>query len=179
MRKLLISFVIVLLGAGLASAQIHQLLYDDCDDVAMVLGAGEQKERSQFYKKLENLRKKMYPFKENDFIALFGKPQPQPAKSYAMPLAQGRAIMLVGTGFNDPKANIHTDFYVIKDVAAVEVHYWPQTPVPIVFYFPTDKDFPKLTKDNLAKRLAWDEAHFKKLLAFFEKRMIERLSNGD
>ena len=68
----------------------------------------------------------------------------------------------------------HTDFYIIKDVAALQVYYQidGESPACFVFYFPTDKDFPKLTKDNLAKRLKWDEDHLKKLTGYVEKRTV-------
>ena len=60
-------------------------------------------------------------------------------------------------------------------MAALEVYYnrGGAYAEAITFYFATDKDFPKLTKDNLAQRLAWDEDHFKKLLSYCEKKKPE------
>ncbi len=81
-----------------------------------------------------------------------------------------------GLCYADPKLNKdHTDFYILKDVAALEVYYGcdGEMPEAIVFYFPTDKDFPKLTRDNLAKRLAWDESHLKNMLVHYDRMMVK------
>jgi hypothetical protein len=175
MRKLAISSVILLLSAGSAPAPIWTTLPDDCDDVGIVWDVKKQKDVMQSREKLNGFKKKLYPLKEKDFIALFGKAQDKLAKAYAMPAAQDREVLESGIYVPSPPSKGHTEFYVIKDVAAVEVGYNRdgESPKAVVIYFPTDKDFPKLTYANVAKRLAWDEDHLKKLLANFEQRMVE------
>lgn len=178
MRKWVISFLVLLLSTGTALAVIFMILTDDCDDATIVRRVYDQQDVVQFRQKLDEFKKKLHPLKEKDFIALFGKSQAKLAKTYAMPVAQSRGLGLSGLRYSEPKLNKnHTEFYVIKDVAGLEVFYQTdgETPAAVVFYFPVDKDFPKLTNDNLAKRLSWDEDHLKKLLAFFEKRMGEVL----
>jgi len=176
MRRLVLSSIFVLLLADSSPAVIYMFLEDEFDDRALVRAVHEEKEVVKFRQKLDDFENKLLPLKEKDFIALFGKPQEKPAKLYAMPVAQPRGFGLSGLRYGDEKMNKdHTEFYVIKDVAALEVYYQinGESPAAIVFYFPTDKDFPKLTKDNLAKRLSWDDAHLKQLQAHFEKRLIE------
>jgi hypothetical protein len=176
MRNLVIASMVLLLSAGSAPAGIERILWDDCDDATIVRAVHEQKDVVKFQQKLDDFEKKLFPLKEKDFIALFGKSQAKPPKTYAMPVAQSRGLVLSGLRSGDPKDNKdHTEFYVIKDVAALEVWYQinGESPAAVIFYFPTDKDFPKLTNDNLAKRLAWDDDHFKKLVAHFDKRMVE------
>jgi len=175
MRKLLTTFVILLLCASSAPASLTVLMWDDCDDVIVVLGVSERKDVVPFRQKLDTLRKTLYPLKEHDFIALFGKSQERPEKTYAMPVAQFREYHKSGFNLGAPNRKDHTEFYIVKDMAGLEVHYGPDgvSPSIIVFCFHTDKDFPKLTEDNLAKRLAWDEDHIKKLIPYVEKRMAE------
>jgi hypothetical protein len=173
MRTLAFSSLVVLLSAGLAHAVIQTILRDDCDDISIVRGVSNQNDVVQFRQKLDEFRKKLYPLKEKDFIALFGKSQGKPARIYAMPVAEARGLTLSGD-----RTKNHTEFYIVKDVAAFNVYFHGDDgrPQAVRFYFPTDKDFPKLTNDNLAKRLAWDEEHFKKLLGHYEKKMVEVFS---
>jgi hypothetical protein len=176
MQKLLISSVILLFSVSFVSADIIDGVPDDCDDWGTVMAVQEQKEVAQFRKNLDEFKKKLNPFKEKDFIALFGESKVRPAKAYAMPVAEYRVVGLSGRRYKDEKLNKdHTDFYILKDVGALTVFYQIDgvTPAFIAVYFPTDKDFPKLTKDNLAKRLAWDEEHFKTLLSYCEKKKPE------
>jgi hypothetical protein len=178
MLKILTSSVVMLVASGSATAGLHMILQDDYDDVGIIGFAEEIREHKdvvQFRRKLYDFKKKLYPLKEHHFIALFGKSQAQP-KTYAMPVAQDRMILLSGLRSADPNENKqHHEFYVIDKIGALGVWYngGGVSPEDVVFYFLADKDFPKLTNDNLAKRLAWDEDHLKKLVAHFEKRMIE------
>src|SRR5580704_17381142 len=170
MRKLAFSSLVVLLSAGPAPATKFMFWNDECDDISIVRYFSEHQDVAQFRQKLDDFRKKLKPLKDRDLTALFGKSQAKEAKTYAMPVAQFRAFSMSGS---EHKA--FSKSYISKDVAVLDVWYSGDgvTPITIIFYFPTDEDFPKLTKDNLAKRLAWDEDHFKKFLAYYEKRMAE------
>ncbi len=173
MQKLVGSALALLLIAGPAPAPLIGVMDDDCDDVVTVFKVYDQKDVAQFRQKLNYFAKRLYPLKEKDFIALFGKSQVKPAKVYAMPVAQSREIF--EPGLFRPPLRAHSEFYVIKEVAALQVQYGPdgESPRKVIFYFPTDKDFPKLNADNIAKRLLWDDDHLKKLAAYFDKKMVE------
>ncbi|HEV3145264.1 MAG TPA: hypothetical protein VGZ47_15340 [Gemmataceae bacterium] len=152
------------------------LLNDDFDERTIVSTVHEEKSVVQAREEIGAFKKKLLSLKENDFVTLFGKSQPMPPKTYAMPLAQPRMLTLSGLRHKDPKLNKnHTESYIIKDVAGLEVWYSinGQSPAAIVIYFPVDKDFPKFDGRNLEKRLAWDKDHFKKLQTWLEKRRVE------
>lgn len=90
-----------------------------------------------------------------------------------MPVAQPRGLALSGLRHADPRMNKdHTEFYTIEDFAAIQVYYGLDgvSPGTILLYFRTDDEFPKLTKDNLEKRLSWEQERLKKLIAYFERR---------
>jgi hypothetical protein len=175
MRKLVMGAMIFLFSAGSSPAPVMNFLKDDCDDVWRGPEFYTQEEVVQAGKKLNEFEKKLQLLKQKDFVALFGKSQDRPANTYAIPVSCGRVFWTSGLGFGAPDDRRHTDFYIVKDVAALEVHYGfnGESPAVIIVYFCTDRDFPKLAKDNLAKRLAWEEAQLKRFMAFYEKRSTE------
>ena len=170
MRTFAIAVSTLLLMPGPSPAVIFVLLEDEFDDRGLVDEVRDRPAVKKHEEALEAFREKLYRLKEKDLIAFFGPAQRMPAKTYAMPVAQHRGLGLSGLTYEGAKR--HTDFYAVKDVVGLEVYYGNdgETPMAVVFYFPVDKDFPKLTADNLDKRLAWDQDHLDRLLKHYEQR---------
>lgn len=163
----------VLLLVANAQASIFLLLTDEVDDGDIVQRVREDADVKALAKDFDTLRRQLYPLKERDFEVLFGKPARKPAKTFAMPVAEPRALMLSGLHYANPKDNKdHTEFYAIGDFAGMEVYYHIDgvTPQVILFYLRVDKDFPKLTKDNLTKRVAWERERLRRLPRVIEER---------
>ncbi len=104
LRKLAISSVILLFGAGPAPGEFDKFLPDKCDDDKIVWGVHEQKDVVQFRQKLDEFRKDLLRLKERDFVALFGAPRAKPAITYAMPICQRRSGFLVRFVLRRPEA---------------------------------------------------------------------------
>ena len=171
-----VSFVLAILAvAALApksQSSIIMLLHDEFDDRDMVLACRDVKEVKEFGRKMDELKKRLYPLRERDFVALFGKSSAMPAVTYAMPVAQSRGLALSGIRFADEKLNKdHTEFYQVGPVAGIQVYYGiTGSPAAILFYFVADDAFARLGKNNLDKRLAWDQQRWHRLVEYFEKR---------
>jgi hypothetical protein len=176
MRILALTLVAFLVASSPALAVRFLLLDDELDDIQLVRQAQDQPAVKPLWEKIDEYQGGLLRLKERDFIALFGKAQAKPAKTFAMPVSQSRVLRLSGIRYADPARNKdHRDFYVIKDVAALEVYYHidGESPGVVILYFPAGKDFPRLGKDNLEKRLAWDADHLRRLRAHTEARMAE------
>lgn len=171
MRAGLAAVGLILLLAGPGPAGVVERLDDEFDDTRLIQKAREQPGVQKQDVAMDAFRAKLYRLKERDLIVLFGPPQAMPAKTYAMPVAQHRALVFSGLSVDGAKD--HQEFYVIKDVAGLEVYYGTdgESPVAVVVYLLAGKDFPKLTADNLDKRLAWDQDHWDRLLKHYENRL--------
>jgi hypothetical protein len=176
MRTLSAALLTLLLAGSPACAVVFLSLDDEFDDWGLVSKARDRPAVKSARSKLDEFKRSLLRLKERDFVALFGRPQPKPARTYAMPVAQPRGLALSGIRYSDPAMNKdHTDFYVVPGVAALEVYFGidGESPAAIVLYFAAGKDFPKLRKDNLEKRLAWDADRFKRLEAHTAARLAE------
>jgi hypothetical protein len=156
-----------------ARGVVHLFLQDECDDRDAIWVVREAPAVKQFRRQMDAFTDRLRPLKEQDITALFGKPTPKPAKAFAMPVAQPRVLALSGLRYADEKKNKdHTEFYIVGDFAAIEVYYQLDgvSPAAILLYFRADEKFPKLTKNNLDRRLEWEQERLGKLIEFFERR---------
>jgi hypothetical protein len=156
-----------------ASASILILLRDEFDDSPKIIAAANDPAVKTFRADLDALKDRLRLLKERDVIALFGKSVPKPAKTFAMPVGQPRGLGLSGLRYTDPKKNKdHTEFYRIGDTAGLKIYYALDgvTPMAIVVYFRADNSFPKLTRDNLKDRLAWDRMRLRQLTDHLDRR---------
>jgi hypothetical protein len=194
MRTIVVSLAVLLLTGVPAGAVIFTLLDDEFDDSGRIREVRDRPEVQAARAKLDEYKRGLLRLKERDFVAMFGKAQPQPAKAYAMPVAQARGLALSGLRHGDPAMNKdHTDFYVVPGAGALEVYYQidGESPAAIVVYLPVDSTFPRLTERNLAERLAWDADRVDRLeartrarfeLAFpweVDRAELARLTAGD
>ncbi len=168
-------FAVLVFGLVVTEARgvIVLVLWDDCDDRDAILAVRDVQAVKAFRQRMDKFTNRLRVLKEKDIVALFGKPTTKPAKTFAMPVAQPRTIALSGIRYADHRLNKdHSEFYTIGDFAGIEVYYAidGETPAAILLYFQRDGKFPKLAKDNLDKRLAWEQERLKKLVAAFEKR---------
>ncbi len=176
MRIVASALTVLLLACGSANAVVFLVLNDEFDDRNLVDNAQHRLAVKFDRARFQEFSKSLLQLKVWHFIALFGKPQPKPDKSYAMPVAQARGLAMSGLRHGDETLNKdHTDFYVVEGAAALEVYYGidGETPIAILLYFPVDKDFPKLAKDNLTQRLAWDADCFERLKSSTQARRLE------
>ncbi len=174
MRLLLATLAAALLTGAPAHAVIFTFLDDEFDDTRLVREARDRWPVKTVDRRIESFERSLYRFKERDFAALFDKPQAKPEKTYAMPVAQARGLMLSGIRYSDPAMNKnHTDFHVLPGVAGLEVYYHidGETPAVVLVYLPVDAAFPRLTETNLPQRLAWDTAGLDRLAAHLDSRL--------
>ena len=173
MRRMTLILFVFGLFAGNASASILIFLGDDFDKVKQVVAAANDPAVKTYSADLDRLKQRLRLLKERDVIALFGKPVPQPAKTFAMPVAQPRGLGLSGLRHTDPKKNKdHDEFYRVGDTAGLRIYYALDgvTPTAIVVYFRADNSFPKLTRDNLKDRLGWDRMRLKQFTEHLDRR---------
>jgi len=159
-----------------AQAQIPMDPGDEFDDWKSISAVHDKDPVKEFRKEADAFEKGLLKLKERDFVALFGKPVPKPAKTFALPVAQSRCISLPGKRYLDPGKNKdHVEFYMAGEDAGIQVYYHIDgvSPAAIALYFKVDDTFPTLADDNLNQRLLWDRKGFDNLLKFFEKRNAE------
>src|SRR5262249_47785745 len=158
--------------ASKGQSVIIMFLQDEFDDRDLILACRDAKEVKEFDRKIDDLKKRLYPLRERDFVALFGKSSSKPAGTYAMPVAQPRGLALSGIRFADEKLNKdHTEFYQVGPVAGIQGYYGISgAPVAILFYFVAVGTFPRLHKNNLQKRIAWEQRRWHWLVDYFERR---------
>jgi hypothetical protein len=181
MQTRLLCFLSLLVGAivnGKTYGQAILIIADDFDDSEAVWKVHNHKDVVKCRQALDDFGKKLRRLKDTDMVALFGESQSKSAKTYAMPVAENRGYMMPGAISSDSVAR--NDFHIVKDIVGLSVDYESAAfpldfdhPSRIRFYFPVDKSFTRLTEENLQARLAWDENQFKKLIAFYDKRMME------
>ena len=124
MRTIAAGLVVLLLSGTPAGAVIFLSLEDEFDDIGLVHQAHDRPAVQASRAKLDEYTHSLWRLKERDFVAMFGKAQAKPDKTYAMPVAQARGLGLSGLRYGDPAMNKdHTDFYVVPGVAALEVYY--------------------------------------------------------
>jgi hypothetical protein len=169
---------LLVVGALVTEASAVILLYlDDVDDMRIVNAAANAEKVKVSCKELLELGNQLLKLKKPDLESLLGKSAEKPAKTYAMPVGEMRSLTLSGLReFNDnrPEKDM-VSFYPLSDFAAVEVYYSRHnqagdTPLAVRFYLKVDKTFPKLTKDNLDQRLAWEQGRLKKLAEHIGKK---------
>jgi len=172
----------LLLAAGAFATSAHAgvggVLSDEFDDVDVVRKIQDNDARVKTLKAdLDVVRKRLLRLKEHDFIALFGEKIDRPAKAYAFPCFEIRALVVGGIWTEDPEENHgHTDFHQVGDFAGVEVWYGidGKTPFMAMFFFKTDAEFVAIkAADDLEKRLAWDRARWEFFNAWVEHRMAQ------
>jgi hypothetical protein len=167
-RNFAVSILALLPIAVSAQAVLEGMVFDEFDDPDLIRAVCDHKAVRVFRKDLDKVWKKLLAKKEGDIERLFGKPAAWSKKTYALPVAEPRDLVLSGLVFTGSKR--HYRFYAIQDFAAAEVYYGHdgETPEAIVIYLKVDKDFLKLTKTNLQKRLDWDRERFTKLVTLVE-----------
>jgi hypothetical protein len=164
---------VLCLLANPGRAVIHTLLTDEFDDWDQVHAVAEFEEVKALGQEMDVLKGRLRRLKERDIEALFGRPTPKTEKTFAMPVPQPRGLGLSGLRHGDPKMNkAHTEFYTVGQSAAIEVYYGIDgvSPQAVLVYLRVDGEFPRLTKDNLARRLAWERERLAKLNCLFEER---------
>jgi hypothetical protein len=167
---------LVVFSAAAARGPLFLDLGDDFDDYSAYSRVHDAEAVKAARKKLDAFADRLRDLKERDIEALFGRPVPMKARTFAMPVAQRRSVALSGLRSADPKFNKdHTEFYTIGDAGGIQVIYSQDgvSPAAIVFYLRAGDKFPKLTKHNLTQRLRWDEERLRKMVKRFEKRRAE------
>ena len=172
--------VLVLVVVGILTADVRAIVViylDEIDGARTVSAVAGNEKVIASCKEINVLHQRLLKLKKPALIALLGKPVEKPAKTFALPVAERHGIALPGlrdAADNRPDSDFVT-FHPIGDYAAVEVYYARDkegdTPIVVVFYLKIDPAFPKLTADNLDRRLAWENERLKKL--------AERIANGD
>ena len=168
-RYSILAFIAVGVLVTDASAGID-LYLDEFDDVRIVNATANVDSVKVSRKELLELGNQLLKLKRPDLESLLGKSVEKPAKTYAMPVGETKNVSLPGAfaaNDNRPEKDM-VSFHPLGDFAAVEVYYSRNnqagdTPLAVRFYLKVDKTFPKLTKDNLDQRLAWEQGRLKKL----------------
>jgi hypothetical protein len=170
--------VVCLLVTG-ASAVIKFYL-DEIDDAIIINAVADAEKVKESCKEIQELEKHLLKLDSVALTALLGKPVTKPAKTYAMPVGETRGLALSGLRLaedNRPDSDF-VSFHPVGDFAAVEAYYSRYNqdgpnPLAIRIYLKVDKAFPKLTKDNLDQRLAWDQGQLRKLVEHIGKKADE------
>src|SRR5579864_5943685 len=168
-----LAFITLAFLAPKSHSIIITFLEDEFDNREAILACRDNKEVKEFGRKIDEFRKRLYQLRERDFVALFGKSSAKPPGTYAMPVAQPRGLALSGLRHADEKLNKdHIEFYQVGPFAGIQVYYGINgaSPAAILFYFVADDAFPRLGKNNLTKRLLWDQQRWNRFAEFFEKR---------
>src|SRR5262245_20951684 len=108
--------LILMFGFAASEAQgvIAVLLHDEFDDRNAIWAVRDVEAVKEFRKQMDIFTARLYPLKERDITALFGKPAPRAAETYALPVAERRVVTLSGLRYADPKENKdHTEFYPV------------------------------------------------------------------
>jgi hypothetical protein len=163
---------------------IIQLYLDEFDDVRIIHAVAEAERVKESRKDLKELGSHLLKLDRVVLAAILAKPAEKPAKTYAIPLGEMRSIALSGLrDANDKRPDKDfVTFHPVGDFAAVEFYYSRHksavdTPLAVRFYLKADRAFPKLTKDNLDQRLAWDRGQLRKLVEHIGKK-AEGLPSG-
>lgn len=174
-RSCLLAFIAVGVLVTEASAIIVMYL-DDVDDARIINAVADTDKVKESRKDVQELGRLLMKLNRVTLTALLGKPAAKPAKTYAMPVGEIRGLALSGVRRADDKRpdSDFVSFHPIGDFAAVEVYYSRynqdgDTPLAVRIYLKVDKTFPKLTKDNLDQRLAWEQERLKKLTEHISK----------
>jgi hypothetical protein len=177
------SFLIAVLCVGVlatnASAVIVAYL-DEFDDAEMINTVADAPKVKVHRENLQGLSKSLLKLDQVSITAVLNKPAEKRRKTYAMPLGETRSIALSGIhDINDKQADEDfVSFHPVGDFAAVEFYYSRQrepgdVPLAARIYLKVDETFPKLTKDNLDERLAWDRTQLRKLAKQVGKKANE------
>jgi hypothetical protein len=173
--------LVALIGLLYLASGVHgviiQYLPNDLDDRKLVGEVHDQEAVKAFRKELDEFVEMLSKHKQPALEKLLGKPAGRSPKGYALPVAQPRLIGRSGRRYADEKLNKdHREFYPIEQFAGIEVWYGidGKSPGLVLVRFKADKTFPKLTKNNLKDRLAWDRARFLKLTRVIKKRQHKK-----
>lgn len=172
-RLMLAGVLALVVVAADVGASIVVWLPDEFDDHRVIASFQETPAVAAFSKDMDAFKERLRARKEADILAMFGKPRPKPAQTFAMPVAQRRGFGMSGLRHADAKLNKdHKEFYLIGTGAAVEIYYALDgiSPYIILLYLRVDDTFPRLTKDNLETRLAWERKRWHDLLAYVDRR---------
>jgi hypothetical protein len=175
-RNMLVGVIVIGILASTAWAGIFMRFQDDFDDSSLVSAVSEQEPVKKFNEEINSFQKTLWPCKEKEIEKFLGKPVARPEKTYAMPVAEARAVLMSGIRYSEKKMNKnHIAFYPIDDFAGLDVWYGMdgESPEFAILYFKVDKTFPKLTATNIDQRLSWDRQRFDKLVKYVEKRKSE------
>lgn len=165
-------FAILCFGVVVSEASAIVVMYlDEFDDAQILNAVAEVEQVKEQQEKLKSLADRLLKLDKASLTAVLGKPGEKRRKTYALPLGEIRGIALSGIrDANDKRPDEDfVSFYPVGDFAAVEFYYSRQkkegdTPLAMRIYLKVDKSFPKLTKDNLDQRLAWDRSQLRKLV---------------
>jgi hypothetical protein len=181
------SSILAFIAAGLlvteASAVVKFYL-DEIDDARIINAVADTVKVKESRKEIQQLEKHLPKLDRVALAAVLGKPAQKPAKTYAMPVGEIRGLALSGlrlAGDDRPDSDF-VSFHPVGDFAAVEAYYSRYNqdgpnPLAIRIYLKVDKGFPKLTKDNLDQRLAWEQVRLRKLVEHIGK-MADGLPSG-
>jgi hypothetical protein len=161
--------ILALIAVALLTSQARAaiLMYlDEIDDVRVLNAVSDNPRVKAARQALQQVEDELMLLPRAELESLLGKRIVKPAKTYAMPIAEERSILL--SGLHDAADHReHTDFidfYPVGDFAAVQAFYSRQQPdgkpIALRFYLKVDEMFPKLAPDNLDRRLAWEQAQF-------------------
>jgi hypothetical protein len=159
--------------ASASLAQQYVALSDEFDDKAIARQASERSDVRYAGRELDDFSHRIAAKQQQHIERLLGKPSGMQAKTYAMPVAQQRVLMISGIRMADKTMNKnHTDFYPVGDIGGVAVWYGidGKSPEAVVVYLKVDKSFPKLSEKNLKERLVWDADRLTKLFKAVEER---------
>jgi hypothetical protein len=177
MSRLKFTFLICLFG-GLhpvtSQAVIIVPTRDPHDDRDIVHLVANNPHVVAFHREADAFRDRLLGWKERDFRALFGPPVDASKGDEALMLGEPRMLALSGLHSDNPNDNKdHTDAYLVAAEGPLLVYFGHdgKSPVYVLFYLKTDKDFIKLDRAaNVEKRLTWEKPRFVRLVMEIDRR---------
>jgi hypothetical protein len=170
LRSCLVTVLGLVIPVSEASAIIVAYL-DEFDDPETINAVADVEQIKRCRAETQKLASQLQKLEPATLEALLGKPGKKQRKTYAMPLGETRSIALSGLReVNDKRPDEDfVSFHPVGDFAAVEFYYSRQrkpndAPLAARIYLKVDDTFPKLTKDNLDQRLAWERTQLEKLV---------------
>ena len=145
--------------------------YDDRDVVHKI---ADNPQVVAFHRESDAFRNRLLGWKERDFLALFGPPVDASKGDEALMVGEPRVLALPGLHSDNPNDNKdHTHAYQVANVGRLLVYFGNdgKSPVYVLFYLKTDKDFIKLDRvANIEKRLSWERPRFARLVMEVNRR---------
>jgi hypothetical protein len=158
---------------GLVRAEELIVLGDDFGFATSIADVAKDSRVIKMREEVAKVAKSIEALKEPEIVKLLGKSIKMPENRLALSVGQDPILTLSGRRYRNPAQNKdHIDFYALGDYAGVEVYYDidGRTPAAVVVYFAVDREFVRISKENLAKRLDWEKARLERLAKLINEK---------